>query len=95
MIEFKAEHPTGHFDVLKLESDHVHVAVKVGQNLRLSAEILSQSGAGAEVSQVVLFLPAPEGHVPVWLLSNKAPPGDLRATRYLEMHSPLNDYMIM
>lgn len=94
-VEFAADHPTGHFDLLRLESDHVHVAVKVGQKLRLSAEILSTQGTVAEVSQVVLFLPGATGRVPVWLLSNKAPTPDLRATKYLEMHVPLTDYMVM
>jgi hypothetical protein len=95
LVEFKAEHPSGRFDVLRLESDHVHVAVKVGQKLRLSAEILAERGAVADVRQVVLFFPSPAGHVPVWLLSNKAPSTDLRASKYLEMHSPLNDYTVM
>jgi hypothetical protein len=95
VVEFKAEHPSGRFDTLRLESDHVHVAVKVGQKLRLSAEILAEHGATADVRQVVLFFPNPAGHVPVWLLSNRAPSTDLRATRYLQMHSPLNDYTVM
>jgi len=95
LIEFKSTHPTGKFDVLRLSSDHVHVAVKVGATLRLSAEILSARGREADVSQVVLFLPGRVGRVPVWLLSNKVPTRDLRATKYLEMHAPSTDYMVM
>jgi hypothetical protein len=94
-VEFKAVKPTGKFDVLHLDSDHIHVAVKVGQTLRLSAEILAQHGSSADVAQMVLFLPSVQGHVPVWLLSNKAPVHDLRATKYLEMHVPMTDYMVM
>jgi hypothetical protein len=94
-VEFRAVTPSGKFDLLTLESDHVHVAVKVGQKIRLSAEILTQKGAAAEVAQVVIFLPSAEGRVPVWLLSTKAEGRDLRASRYLEMHVPANDFMIM
>lgn len=95
VMEFTSDAPTGKFDTLTLESDHVHVAVKVGQKIRLSAEILSTKGASAEVAQMVIFLPHVEGPVPVWLLSNKAPNLDLRSTKYLQMHNPLNDYTIM
>ena len=95
VMEFKSDAPSGKFDTLTLQSDHVHVAVKVGQKIRLSAEILASSGPNAEVSQMVIFLPHAEGPVPVWLLSNKAPSGDLRGTTYLKMHNPLNDYTIM
>jgi hypothetical protein len=94
-IEFRASRPTGRFDLLRLESDHLHVGVKLGQTMRLSAEILSESGAAAEVSQVVMFLPGRSGRVPVWLLSRKAMGRDLRAVRYLEMHVPANDFVVM
>jgi hypothetical protein len=95
VIEFKSTAPSGKFDVLHLESDHVHVAVKVGQQIRLSAEILAEKGSTAEVSQMVIFLPSVQGHVPVWLLSNKAPANEHPSSKYLEMHNPLNDYIIM
>ncbi len=94
-IEFRSVQPTGKFDTLTLDSDHVHVAVKIGQKVRLSAEILSEKGASAEVAQVVLFLNTAVGRVPVWLLSNRAPDRDLRASKYLEMHLPSTDYQIM
>ena len=95
LVEFKSDKPTGKYDVRRLESDHVHVAVKVGQKIRLSAEILSENKNIAEVAQVVVFLPVADSHVPVWLLSNKAPTHELRATKYLEMHVPLTDYTVM
>lgn len=94
-IIFKADKPSGKFDVLRLDSDHVHVAVKVGQKIRLSAEILSQKGPEAEVAQVVIFFEGDAGRVPVWMLSNKAPQGELRASKYLEMHVPANDFIVM
>lgn len=95
VVEFNSTTPSGKYDVLRLESDHVHVAVKVGQQIRLSAEILSEKGNTAEVSQMVIFLPSAQGHVPVWLLSKKAPAQDHPAAKYIEMHNPLNDYVIM
>lgn len=95
IVNFAAETGSGSFDLLRLESDHVHVAVKVGRTIRLSAEILKTDGASAEISQVVLFFPNIEGHVPVWLISNKFPSRDLKASRYLDMHAPSNDYMIL
>jgi hypothetical protein len=95
VVEFKSQAPTGRFDVLKLSSDHVHVSVKTGQKIRLSAEVSAEHGATADVSQVVVFLPNPTGAVPVWLLSNTAPPRDLRAVRYLEMHVPQTDFMVL
>jgi len=94
-IQFTAVTPTGKFDKLTLHSDHVHVAVRPGQKLRLSAEILSSTDASAEVAQMVIFVSNPQGPIPVWLLSNRAGPRDLNATKYLEMHSPLTDYIIM
>lgn len=95
LIEFRSENITGRFDILKLSSDHVHVAVKVGEKIRLSAEVSAERGAMAEISQVVVFLPNPMGAVPIWLLSNKTPPKDLRAVNYLKMHVPQTDYMVL
>ena len=94
-VEFKALNKTGKFDVLTLYSDHVHVAVRVGQKLRLSAEILSSQGDRAEVAQMVIYVRNQEGPTPVWLLSNKATGLDLKASKYIEMHSPITDYMVM
>lgn len=95
LVTFKSDVATGQFDELRLESDHVHVAVKVGQTLRLSAEVLEAKGPTAQVSQVVLFFPNVGGHVPVWLMSNRFPARDLNASRYLEMHSPHTDFTIL
>ena len=94
-VEFKAVTPTGKFDNLSLHSDHVHVAVRIGQKLRLSAEILNSNGLSAEVAQMVIFIANPQGPIPVWLLSNRAGHQDLRAIKYIDMHSPLTDYIVM
>ena len=95
LVKFESLQPSGKFDVLNLESDHVHVAVKVGQSVRLSAEILTEAGATAEVAQVVLFFQGQDGRVPIWLMSTKSPAGDLRATSYLKMHVPSTDFLVM
>ena len=94
-IVFVSTAPSGRFDELRLDSDHVHVAVREGQEVRLSAEILQEKGSKADVAQVVLFLNGRVGRTPVWLLSNKAKHADLRGARYLEMHVPLNDYFVL
>jgi hypothetical protein len=94
-ILFESTEKSGRFDQLRLESDHIHVAVELGSVLRLSAEILKDGGVKADVAQMVLFLPNPKGATPVWMLSNKATSHDLRATKYLDMHVPLNDYSVL
>ena len=94
-VEFRAVTPTGKFDTLNLHSNHVHVAVRIGQKLRLSAEILTDNGRSAEVAQMVIFISNPQGPIPVWLLSNRAGHQDLRATKYIDMHSPLTDYIVL
>lgn len=95
VVMFKSEPQTGKFDVLRLESDHVHVAIKVGDKIRLSAEIKSFDDNVAEVSQVLLFLPAMEGHVPVWLLSRGTDNSELRGAPYLKMHAPQSDFIVL
>lgn len=94
-IVFHSLKATGRFDILTLSSDHIHVAVSVGRQVRLSAEVLQESGPKAEVAQVVLFVPGAGGQVPIWLLSNRSGSRDLRAVKYLEMHVPQYDYTIL
>ncbi len=93
-IVFESEVKTGRFDTLVLESDHVHVGVELGAKLRISAEILHDQGIRAEVSQILLFLPAGASHVPVWMISRKAHQGPLKGAKYLEMHAPTSDYTV-
>lgn len=95
VVEFTSTQKTGKFDVLVLESDHLHVAVEEGKELRLSAEVLKEGKKRTEVAQVLVFLPHGATHVPVWLLSRNAPNRDLRGSRYIEMHAPTSDYLIL
>jgi hypothetical protein len=94
VIEFRSERSSGRFDTLILQSDHVHVGLKLGSTIRLSAEIAAEHGGLAEVSQVVLFLPSRQGPTPVWLLSKNAQAKDLRAAPYIKMHAPQTDYQM-
>jgi hypothetical protein len=93
-IIFESPEPTGKYDRLILETDHVHVAVTEGATIRLSAEIADEKGKQANVSQVLLYLPNPQGDVPVFLLSRKRLPSELGAAPYLKMHNPTADYLI-
>jgi hypothetical protein len=95
LINFQSVVKGGKFEFLKLESDHVHFSVVEGQKIRLSAEILGTKGNVTEVSQVLLFLPTSQGVTPVWMLSRKGQDRDLRGSKYLEMHSPQNDFNIL
>ncbi len=94
VIEFAAKQPTGKFDLLRLESDHVHLSVTEGQTLRISAEIDEVQGIVANVSQVLIFVPHVGGDVPIWLLSSRGSPADLRGSKYLDMHNPLSDFAV-
>ena len=89
-----AEDP-GRFSRLVLYTDHLHSGFDVGDRLRLSAEIHKDHGDWAEVSQVLLFLPARDTTVPVWLLSRNVRFGGLHGARYLEMHAPTSDYIVL
>jgi hypothetical protein len=92
---FTALAKTGRFDELVLESDHMNVAVRKGDRIRLSAEIAVDRGRTAEVSQLVLFRDAKSGIPPVWMLSRKHKAGNGPAARYLEMHAPQNDFRVL
>jgi hypothetical protein len=94
-IVFKAVTQTGKYDTLVLVSDHVNMKVEKGQVLRLSAEVGKEDGATAEVTQVLLFLPNGNTHVPMWMLSKHFPGRELRGSRYIEMHSPTSDYIVL
>ena len=94
VVIFESETPTGKYDLLRLESDHVHVGISPGQKLRLSAEILKADGKSAEVGQVLLFLPERSGPMPVWLLSRKNTHRDLNAAKFIEMHAPQSDFRV-
>ena len=94
-LVFEALKMTGRFDVLLLESSHVNVGVKKGDQVRLSAEIAEDHGKSAEVSQVVLFDDSGKSRPPAWMLSSKhkASPGP--AARYIDMHVPQTDFLVL
>jgi hypothetical protein len=95
-VVFESVQKTKKHNKLVLATDHVHLDLEQGYELRLSAEILSEKADVSEVSQVLLFLPKKDlgSHIPVWLLSNRVPQNELRGARYLEMHSPASDYTV-
>jgi hypothetical protein len=93
-VMFQAIVPTGKFDRIRLDCAHLHLGVKEGDVLRISAEILTAAGAEAQASQVLVFVDTQQGPAPVWLLSNKVSTKELNGARYLEMHLPATDYMI-
>lgn len=94
-IVFEAVSKTGKFDSLILISDHVNLKVEKGQVLRISAEIAKEEGASAEVTQVLLFLPNGNSHVPMWMLSKRFPGRELRGSRYIDMHTPTSDFIVL
>ncbi|MFY7929796.1 MAG: hypothetical protein ACOVS5_13070 [Oligoflexus sp.] len=95
-ITFQGEPATGRYDALVLRSDHIHVGVQEGQVLRLTAEVIKDSGPALEVTQVLLFLNHREyGSTPVWLLSKNHITRDFRGARWLEMHAPQADFLIL
>jgi len=94
-IKFESEPKTGKHDYLVLRSDHLHLAMQEGQVLRLSAEVIRDRGSELEVTQVLLFLPSGQGTVPIWLLSSQHVPQEFRGARWLDMHAPQADYLIL
>ena len=94
-IKFVAKNLTGEADVIELHSDHVHFGVTEGSTLRLSAEVSkTKSKEVVQAAQVLLYLPAPEGFLPVWLLSKNSRGFEKGSTSYLKMHAPQSDYMV-
>ena len=95
-ITFQSEAPSGRADTLVLRSDHIHVAVQEGLSLRLTAEVVKDQGPILEVTQVLLFLNHRDyGTTPVWLLSKQHVTRDFRGARWLEMHAPQADFLIL
>jgi hypothetical protein len=93
-VEFHSVVATGRGDIIKLESDHMHVGIKEGDKLRISAEVTSEKDNVVEANQVLVFVPRVEGPVPVWLLSKKGRQSELGGADYLKMHAPQADYQI-
>jgi hypothetical protein len=93
-ISFRAMNPSGKYDLLVLQTDHLNYLIEKGMKIRLSAEIISEKNSSAEVSQIVLYLKRPEGDTPVWMLSNRYRSDKLNATGYIKMHAPQTDYVV-
>ena len=91
IFDNKADEPT---KSLVLISDHVHLGIEPGQQLRLSAEVLREGKENIEVSQVLLFLPGEYGATPVWMLSQNASSYELKGAKFLDMHSPSADFTV-
>ncbi len=95
LVIFESTETTGRADVIRLESDHIHMGVSEGQVLRISAEVTADKGKVVEAQQVLLFLPQIEGPMPVWMLSRHSrSESDLNGASYLEMHAPQSDFLI-
>ena len=94
-IEFTSLVRSGVFDRIVLVSDHVHVRVEKGAEIRISAEIAKGHGEWAEASQVLLFLPVGDTTQKIWMLSANSTFDRLNGSRYLEMHSPASDYSVL
>jgi hypothetical protein len=95
-IQFKSAKPNGVHDTLVLLSDHVHIGLEEGKEVRLSAEILEKRPEYTEVSQVMVILPRKDSQAsnPIWLLSNRVSHEELKGAKYLEMHAPASDFVI-
>lgn len=93
-LVFESTEKTGEADYITLISDHVHFGIEKHAKVRISAEVKSTGEHTAEAYQVLVYLPAPEGFLPVWLLSQKSRGFEKGKTNYLKMHAPQSDYMI-
>lgn len=95
-IHFSSIQKTGTADRIVLQSDHVHFGLDVGSEVRLSADVrsISDDNTIVEAYQVLLYLPAPEGFLPVWLLSSKSRGFEKGSVNYLKMHAPQSDFMV-
>ena len=91
-IIFRAQDSTTRDKVLVIESDHVHIGLRVGLILKISAEILERRKEIIELSQVLLYLDG--GSQRVFQISRNVPFSGLKSARFLEMHSPMNDFLI-
>ena len=81
---------------LRLETQHLHVAVEQGKRLRLSAEIGKWRGNIVEARQVLVFVPTASSHTPIWLLSRHSSSDQkLQGAKYLDMHAPQSDFLVL
>ncbi len=82
-------------ETLFLDSNQIHMGLSEGQTLRLSAEVFQRNPKTWEITQVLVFLKTTNSHIPVWLISQTHGPKELRGARYIEMHAPTSDFLIL
>ncbi len=95
-IIFAAKEKSGKFDTLIFNTKHLHVGIVSGKTMRISADVKSIKDSEAEVAQLVIFVPSPEGLTPIWMLSSGVDPniGAKSMDGYLKLHAPQSDYLI-
>ena len=94
-VVFSAKETQGPFRKLTLETQHVHMGIREGVELRLSADVISVRGGEAEIAQAVLFMPSHAGDNPIWMLSRRNHVPSSPPVKLLEMHAPATDFMIL
>ena len=100
-VRFEKKEPSGHMDLLRLVTPHVHVGLKVGEVLKISAEVMAnprskQKLPVAQISQVLVFLKSShQTTIPVWLISEAHGARPLKGAKYLEMHAPTSDFLVL
>lgn len=91
-VWFSSKYKTGRFDLLALETDHLHVRIKEGLSFKIAAEVVSADG---DLSQALIFLDSQQaGKIPVWLVSKKFISRPFKGAKYIEMHAPTSDYLV-
>ncbi len=93
-VVFKAETDSDKYNKLKLKTDHINVAVEQGKTIKLSAEVERVEGDFVWVRQMVIFVPSPQGSIPIWLLSKAEGKPNFKREKYLKMHAPNSDYTV-
>lgn len=94
-IEFQPTSTVNQDQGVVMISDHVHSAISIGAQVRISAEIIGKKGTKFLASQVLIFISGDQGPVPVWLLSASARKKEnLNAAPLLKQHSPQNDFLV-
>ena len=83
-------------NTLRLETRQLHVAIEQGKRLRLSAEVGKWRGNTVEARQILVFVPTASSHTPIWLLSRHGSDDQkLQGARYLDMHAPQSDFLVL
>lgn len=95
-IHFSSVKQSGKYDELTLVSKHIHMGIRLGQALRISAEVVSELTNGRfAINQVLVYLPTSQGKTPVWIVAEGSNSGRLSGIPLLKMHAPSSDYLIL